>query len=502
MTTRPTGRQRGRPPYPLLTPAEERVLQFIRKGHTNGEIAERLGVSLDAVKYHVSNMLGKLELRSREELAGWRPQRNPLARLWGAIPLAVKLGAGGAVATAVAGSAVLSALSPAAKAPLYEGVVTVGYDGQPANGISEMLQISGNGRYVVYASWASNLVPDDQDTQTDVFRFDRETGKTALVSVDETWPDGGASWPAISDDGRYVAYQSAPPDRVYRAVVRDMETGRVVFTGDDYTGPPALSGDGRYLATWRSDQPGAWLAQGTLLLYDLTRNEVAWSMKADRATDPLYLGQEFRLSTDGRWLAFLAGVVEGSECEQRLTTMSISGVESQVPLRRPFVHDLVTGETWCTPIGDAADIASQPGPLGMSANTLVYGISRWEPDSRILLDSQLALYDMGSREVRYLTRAGEPFFGTDVAPGAANTGRTLAILNNPARSQRGQVNGILWMGAGSEREVVERPARFEDWGLSHSEPVLSEDGRSLAFAVRGQDRTSGSQVQDIYVVSR
>ena len=107
MTTRPTGRQRGRPPYPLLTPAEERVLQFIRKGHTNGEIAERLGVSLDAVKYHVSNMLGKLELRSREELAGWRPQRNPLARLWGAIPLAVKLGAGGAVATAVAGSAVL-----------------------------------------------------------------------------------------------------------------------------------------------------------------------------------------------------------------------------------------------------------------------------------------------------------------------------------------------------------------------------------------------------------
>ncbi|MFN8615509.1 MAG: LuxR C-terminal-related transcriptional regulator [Dehalococcoidia bacterium] len=502
MTTRPTGRQRGRPPYPLLTPAEERVLQFIRKGHTNGEIAERLGVSLDAVKYHVSNMLGKLELRSREELAGWRPQRNPLARLWGAIPLAVKLGAGGAVATAVAGGAVLAALSPAAEAPLYEGVVTVGYDGQPANGSSEMLQISGDGRYVVYASWASNLVPDDQDTQMDVFRFDRETNKTELVSIDETSADGGAGWPQVSNDGRFVAYSSAGSEGRPRAVVRDMSTGAASFIADDFTGAPALSGDGRFLSTMRNDEPGVMFPKGTLLIYDVYQGSVAWSVPVDREVDPLFIGQEFRLSMDGRWLAFLAGEVPGATCERRVTSIQINGITRDVPLRRPFVHDLVTGETWCTPIGDAADIASQPGPLGMSGNTLVYGISRWEPDSRIVIDSQLALYDMGSRHVHYLTRAGEPFFGTDIAPGAANNGRILAILNNPAQSQRGQVNGILWMGAGSEREVVERPARFEDWGLSHSEPVLSEDGRSLAFAVRGQDRTSGSQVQDIYVVSR
>ena len=72
-----TRRGRGRPPHPgILTPAEQRVLDELRKGGTNAEIAERLGVTLDAVKYHISNMLGKLELDNREQLAAWRPERR------------------------------------------------------------------------------------------------------------------------------------------------------------------------------------------------------------------------------------------------------------------------------------------------------------------------------------------------------------------------------------------------------------------------------------------
>ena len=71
-----TRRGRGRPPYPdLLTPAEQRVLDELRKGGTNAEIAVRLGVSPDAVKYHVSNMLGKLHLPDRHALAAWRPEK-------------------------------------------------------------------------------------------------------------------------------------------------------------------------------------------------------------------------------------------------------------------------------------------------------------------------------------------------------------------------------------------------------------------------------------------
>ena len=64
----------GRPRHPdILTPAEWRVLEELRKGGTNAEIAVRLGVSPDAVKYHISNMLGKLSLQDRHELGAWQP---------------------------------------------------------------------------------------------------------------------------------------------------------------------------------------------------------------------------------------------------------------------------------------------------------------------------------------------------------------------------------------------------------------------------------------------
>jgi len=63
---------RGRPRHPdRLTPAEWRVVNAIRHGMTNRTLRQRLGVSVDAVKYHVRNVLGKLGLDSRAELRHW-----------------------------------------------------------------------------------------------------------------------------------------------------------------------------------------------------------------------------------------------------------------------------------------------------------------------------------------------------------------------------------------------------------------------------------------------
>ena len=63
---------RGRPLHPyVITPAEWRVLVLLRRGLTNREVAERLVISRDGVKYHISNMLGKLQLEDRSELTRW-----------------------------------------------------------------------------------------------------------------------------------------------------------------------------------------------------------------------------------------------------------------------------------------------------------------------------------------------------------------------------------------------------------------------------------------------
>ncbi len=67
-----TARGRGRPRHDdRLTPAEWRVAEAIRHGLSNPEIARLQGVSVDAVKYHVANILEKLELSSRSELRQW-----------------------------------------------------------------------------------------------------------------------------------------------------------------------------------------------------------------------------------------------------------------------------------------------------------------------------------------------------------------------------------------------------------------------------------------------
>jgi DNA-binding CsgD family transcriptional regulator/catechol 2,3-dioxygenase-like lactoylglutathione lyase family enzyme len=68
---------RGRPPHAdVLTPAEWRVVESVRHGMTNPRIALRLGVSTDAVKFHVANAMQKLGFKSRAELRRWTGVRN------------------------------------------------------------------------------------------------------------------------------------------------------------------------------------------------------------------------------------------------------------------------------------------------------------------------------------------------------------------------------------------------------------------------------------------
>lgn len=62
-----TRRGRGRPPHPdVLTPAEWDVLDMLRHGSRRDEIGRRRGTSLNAVKYHLANIAGKLGVSVRD----------------------------------------------------------------------------------------------------------------------------------------------------------------------------------------------------------------------------------------------------------------------------------------------------------------------------------------------------------------------------------------------------------------------------------------------------
>jgi DNA-binding CsgD family transcriptional regulator/catechol 2,3-dioxygenase-like lactoylglutathione lyase family enzyme len=99
-----SARPRGRPPHPdVLTPAEWRIVHFVRHGLSNRQIAARFGVSLDAVKYHVENIVTKLGVEGRARLKQWRgaPNDSALGRRKAAMTTAPMLGPIGQIARSV-----------------------------------------------------------------------------------------------------------------------------------------------------------------------------------------------------------------------------------------------------------------------------------------------------------------------------------------------------------------------------------------------------------------
>ncbi len=89
-------------------------------------------------------------------------------------------------------------------------VVSVASDGTQGNGFSSDPAISANGRFIAFESSAANLVADDTNGVQDIFVHDRQTGQTARVSLADDGTEADAiSYDAdISSDGRYVTYWS------------------------------------------------------------------------------------------------------------------------------------------------------------------------------------------------------------------------------------------------------------------------------------------------------
>jgi len=112
-----------------------------------------------------------------------------------------------------------AAFAQAAAAPASAGStarVSVSSSGGQGNRGSAYPVLSADGRFVAFDSRASNLVPGDTNGTTDVFAHDRRTGATRRVSVSSGGRRGnGESFgPALSADGRLVAFHSSASDLV------------------------------------------------------------------------------------------------------------------------------------------------------------------------------------------------------------------------------------------------------------------------------------------------
>jgi len=144
--------------------------------------------------------------------------------------------------------------------------VSVSTAGLQANGASDSYPpaFSADGRYVAFQSDASNLVPNDTNGVTDIFRRDLVAGTTIRVSVSDTEDEaeGPSTCPSISADGRYVAFLSEANNLVSYdtmcrdAFVRDCDWNTTKRASIDHTGLQSngdcsyaeICGNGRYVA--------------------------------------------------------------------------------------------------------------------------------------------------------------------------------------------------------------------------------------------------------------
>ncbi len=201
--------------------------------------------------------------------------------------------------------------------------VSVGNGDIEADGSSQDSSISEDGRYVAFYSDATNLVPNDTNSTTDIFFYDRNNNTTERLSVDNEGveSDNQSYDPVLSTDGRYVTFQSDGDNLVasdtnnstdifvYDTNTHTIERVSVSDAGEESNGAsygPSISGNGRYVSFYSyasnlvvNDVNGA----SDMFVYDRTTHtiEKVPSLIDSNSDAYSYFGA---ISLDGNYLGF------------------------------------------------------------------------------------------------------------------------------------------------------------------------------------------------------
>ena len=196
--------------------------------------------------------------------------------------------------------------------------------------------VSSGGRFIVWNSFASNLVTGDTNNTWDIFLFDRDLRTTERVNVDSNGGQAngitGVYGFSISPDGRYVVFESAASNLVFgdtngarEVFLRDRQTAStervsLTSTGSQANGPsfyPTISDDGRFVAFTSlannmapNDTNGSW----DVFVRDRwasTTQRVSLSSAGLQVVGDSYKGE---ISASGQFVAFAStasGLVHG-----------------------------------------------------------------------------------------------------------------------------------------------------------------------------------------------
>ena len=239
--------------------------------------------------------------------------------------------------------------------------------------------ISSDNRYVAFWATSTNLVPGDTNGYSDVFVRDRGTDTTELISVSTAGVQGNgrSEVPAISLDGRYVAFQSLATNLVagdtngrQDIFVRDRETGTTTLVsknssggaGNYNSGTPAISADGRYVAFFSSATnlvSGDTNGYSDVFVHDRQTGTTSRVSVSTAGVQGNSNSLDAFISPDGRYVGFYSDA----------SNLVANDTNGRLDI---FVRDLVKGTTRSltipepAPVADfTANITSGDSPLGV-----------------------------------------------------------------------------------------------------------------------------------------
>jgi Tol biopolymer transport system component/chitodextrinase len=395
-----------------------------------------------------------------------------------------------------------------------------------------------SGRYIAFASEASNLVQHDANGNADVFLYDRDRGDITLISRPhggdgQTTASGSSSSPNISGDGRFIAFSSSSSNLIqsgdsnaqYDLYLYDRDTDRdgiydepgttsmerlsVGANGAEANGSSSavdISGDGDTIlmrSTARNlnfaGAPPAGTNSAYYAYYDRESGLVTPIVFPDDNGGEQPFVWSYQLSGDGHWLAF--------------TTDSGMTAEDMNGRTDAYLYERETGAiTWVSKLpDDVARLRVNSGGLGIDheGRHVTFGIEHETTLSTVYVYEREA--PEGSRlEPVSVRMDGSLAAGNNTVSSISSDGRFIAFVSSDASLVQGDTNNLADLfirdrdNDSTTLVKIAYDAQIKPTSVATA-AIVSDDGSWISFRtiainlVRGQNRTLQDLAYDVYL---
>jgi Tol biopolymer transport system component len=338
--------------------------------------------------------------------------------------------------------------------------VSVGPGGQQANGPSTAPAFSSDGRFVVFSTTASNLVPNDTNGCADVVLYDRLTRSLELISVSSAGVqgDGSSGNPTVSADGRYVLFESEADnlvpsdtngtgdvflrDRLSGTTERvSLGSGNIEANGRSGTTDHAarsMSDDGRVVCFWSEGDnlvPNDTNGFADVFVHDRLTGATSLISVAPDGSPGNSFSYAISISGDAHYAAF-------QSLASNLVSQDNNGAEDV------FIRDLAMGTTILasrTPSGDSGDGTSWIPTLSHDGRYVAFA-SR--ADNLVANDHNanwdIFVYDQQTSVMTpvSVTSTGDTANGQSYVPSISSDGRFVAFESSATNLVTNDANAV------------------------------------------------------------